>query len=291
MAEIKIAGIMRAGIFSPNHIGNDAAIFNSVVEQLRKRGCEVNTYSEEQFCSGAVTEHIILNMCREMQSIHKLQECEDNGDLVINSGYGIENCIRERMARILIGTGIPYPQSLVVRTDEGIRDAMAANHMTRCWIKRGDSHTQHREDVTSVRHAEEAQEILQEFFLRGIKRAVINRHLEGDVVKFYGVLGTPFFLWFNPSEDNAARYWQPSQQPTHKTPDFDVEAFKASCIRAAETLDVRVYGGDAIIAPDGKFTLIDFDDWPSFAPCRTEAAQHIAKLTMKLIKEHLKNKR
>lgn len=49
MAEIKIAGIMRAGAYSPNHIGNDAAIFNAAADQLRKRGCEVNIYSEEQF--------------------------------------------------------------------------------------------------------------------------------------------------------------------------------------------------------------------------------------------------
>gem|GEM_PF-5242201 len=47
MAEINIAGIMRAGAYSPNHIGNDTAIFNAVAEQLRKRGCIVNTYSEE----------------------------------------------------------------------------------------------------------------------------------------------------------------------------------------------------------------------------------------------------
>jgi len=289
MAEIKIAGIMRAGNFSPNHIGNDAAILNSVVEQLRKRGCEVNTYSEEQFCSGAVKEHIILNMCREAQSIRQLQEREDAGDLVINSGYGIENCLRERMARIFIGSGIPYPQSLIVRTDEGIREAMATNKIGRCWIKRGDSFTEHHEDVTRVRHAEEAQEILQEFFLRGIKRAVINRHLEGDVIKFYGVAGTPFFYWINPSEDPSARFNLAPQQ--HRTPDFDVEALKATCIRAAEIMDVLVYGGDAVIAPDGQFTIIDFDDWPSFAPCRAEAAPQIAKLTMKLIKEHIKTKR
>ena len=91
MAEIKIAGIMRAGIYSPNHIGNDAAILNIVAEQLRKRGFEVNTYSEEQFCAGKVTEHIILNMCRQPASIELLQQREDDGDLVLNSGYGIEN--------------------------------------------------------------------------------------------------------------------------------------------------------------------------------------------------------
>ena len=102
MAEIKIAGIMRAGAYSPNHIGNDAAIFNVVAEQLRKRGCEVNVYSEEELISGKVTEPIIVNMCREQRSIAILQELEDKGSLVINSGYGIENCTRERMTRILI---------------------------------------------------------------------------------------------------------------------------------------------------------------------------------------------
>ena len=51
MADIKIAGIMRAGAFSPNHIGNDSSIFNIVADQLRKRGCELNVYSEEQFIS------------------------------------------------------------------------------------------------------------------------------------------------------------------------------------------------------------------------------------------------
>ena len=51
MAEIEIAGIMRAGAYSPNHIGNDAAIFNATAEHLRKRGYIVNIYSEDRFNS------------------------------------------------------------------------------------------------------------------------------------------------------------------------------------------------------------------------------------------------
>lgn len=98
---------MRAGVFSPNHIGNDAAILNAVVEQLRKRGCEVETYSEEQLISGEVSEPVIVNMCREQRSIDLLQQYEDEGRLVINSGHGIENCTRERMTRILMGHNIP----------------------------------------------------------------------------------------------------------------------------------------------------------------------------------------
>ena len=112
---------MRAGAYSPNHIGNDAAILNAVTEQLRKRGCEVNIYSEEQFINGNVSEDIIVNMCRERRSIDLLQKLEDEGRLVINSGYGIENCTRERMTRILMGHNIPYPESLMVDTDEVVK--------------------------------------------------------------------------------------------------------------------------------------------------------------------------
>ena len=63
-----------------------------------------------------------------------------------------------------------------------------------------------KEDVSYVRHPEEAQEVLQEYFLRGIKRAVINRHLVGDLIKFYGVQGTPFFFWFYPFDEGHSKY-------------------------------------------------------------------------------------
>ena len=144
MAEIKIAGVMRSGVFSPNHIGNDAAIFNLVADQLRKRGCEVNIYSEEQFASSGVAEDIIVDMCRELRSIERLERLEDAGALVINSGYGIENCIRERMARIFLGSGVPYPESFIVDTDEVVKDRLVKAGFTGCWIKRADSHTRHR---------------------------------------------------------------------------------------------------------------------------------------------------
>lgn len=284
MAEIKIAGIMRAGAYSPNHIGNDAAIFNIVADQLRKRGCEVNVYSEEQFISGAVTEGIILNMCREQRSIALLQQHEDAGALVVNSGYGIENCTRERMTRILLGSNIPYPDSLMVNTDEAIRESLARAGFTQCWIKRGDFHAMHKEDVSYVRHPEEAQEVLQEYFLRGIKRAVINRHLEGDLIKFYGVQDTPFFFWFYPYEAGHSKYGHEAINGRARGIEFDREQLRAMCRNASEVLDVKIYGGDCIVSPEGEIRIIDFNDWPSFAPCRNEAAPHIAKCVMNAIK-------
>ena len=286
MAEITIAGIMRAGAYSPNHIGNDAAIFNAVAENLRKRGCIVNIYSEDQFIAGNVTENIIVNMCREQKSIALLQKMEDEGRLVINSGYGIENCTRERMTRILIGSNIPYPESLMVNTNEGVKDALEKAGFTQCWIKRGDFHAMHKEDVSFVRHPQEAQELLQEYFLRGINRAVINKHLEGDLVKFYGVQGSPFFFWFYPFDLGHSKYGHEAINGKSQGIKFDLEKMKQICQSASEVLDMKVYGGDCIVSPEGDIRIIDFNDWPSFAPCRDEAAPHIAKCILSAIKEH-----
>lgn len=285
MAEITIAGIMRAGAYSPNHIGNDAAIFNAAADHLRKRGCIVNIYSEEQFIADEVTEPVIVNMCREMKSIHKLQELEQKGALVINSGFGIENCTRERMTRILVGSNIPYPESLIVNTDEGVTAALKKAGFTQCWIKRGDFHAMHKEDVSYVRHPEEAQEVLQEYFLRGIKRAVINRHLVGDLIKFYGVQDTPFFFWFYPFDLGHSKYGHEAINGKSQGLEFDKEKLRAICQNASEVLDVKVYGGDCIISPEGDIRIIDFNDWPSFAPCRQEAAPHIAKCILNEIKK------
>ena len=288
MAEIKIAGITRASAYSPNHIGNDAAIFNIVADQLRKRGCEVTLYTEEQLAAREIHEDIIVNMCREARSIALLQRLEDEGRLVINSGYGIENCTRERMTRILMGCNIPYPPSLMVNTDERVRDELVRRGFRRCWIKRGDGHAMHREDVSFARHPEEAQEILQEYFMRGIHRAVINLHLEGDLVKFYGIRGSNYFSWFYPFETHQSKFGNESVNGVPENVPFDKERLRKICDEAADVLDVVVYGGDCIISPEGDIQIIDFNDWPSFAPCRNEAGPQIARRIMAIIKERAK---
>lgn len=274
MSENKIAAIMRAGAYSPNRIGNDTAIFNLVAEQLRKRGYSVNVYSEEEFLNRDITERVIVNMCREMRSIEKLQKLEDNGALVVNSGYGIENTLRERMTRILLGSGIPYPRSIFVNTDESVTAELRARGISRCWIKRGDFHAIHQEDVTFVRDADEAQEVLQEYFLRGIKRAVITEHLHGELLKFYGVQGTSFFYTTFPFHSEE------SLPSLH----INISELQQTCDKAAEAIGIIAYGGDCIVAPDDKFTIIDFNDWPSYSPCRTQAAPQIARRILHLIK-------
>lgn len=287
MANITIAGIMRAGAYSPNHIGNDAAILNAVSEQLRRRGCIVNIYSEEQLIAGEVTEDIIVNMCRKQKSIALLQKMEDEGRIIINSGYGIENCSRERMTHILIGNNIPHPESLMVNTNESVIEALEKYGFTQCWIKRGDSHAIHKEDVSYVRHPQEAQELLHEYFLRDIHRAVINKHLVGDLIKFYGVKDSPFFFWFYPFDLGHSKYGHEAINGKSQGINFDIEEMRQICQNASDALNVKIYGGDCIVSPNGEIRIIDFNDWPSFAPCREEAAPHIAKCILKTIKERI----
>ena len=284
MADFKITGVMRAGAYSPNHIGNDAAIFNAVAEQLRKRGCEVNIYSETQFQEMEVTDDVILNMCREKESILKLQRLEDEGRLVINSGYGIENCTRERMTHLLLNAGVPSPDSLMVDTNENILPAMEAASMQAVWVKRGDFHAMHKEDVSYCRHPQEAQDILHEYFYRGINRAVINRHLEGDLVKFYGIRGQKFFYWFYPFDQGHSKYGYEAVNGRSHGYHFDEVYLHDICERAAQATDICIYGGDCIVAEDGSIRIIDFNDWPSFAPCRQQAAPFIAKAVLKEIR-------
>ena len=71
MEVLKIAGVMRASIYSPNHIGNDGAIFTAASDRLRRRGFDVTPYSEEQLYNGEVHEDVILNMCRNTNFITK----------------------------------------------------------------------------------------------------------------------------------------------------------------------------------------------------------------------------
>ena len=137
----------------------------------------------------------------------------------------------------------------------------------------GDFHAIHREDVTYVRNPEEAKSILKEYAIRGIPSAVINEHLVGDLVKFYGVAGTDFFYWFYPSNMHHSKFGLEVINGTAKGIPFDEAQLRLLCHKAAEVLSIHIYGGDCIVSEDGVMRIIDFNDWPSFAPCRKKRLQ------------------
>jgi len=46
----------------------------------------------------------------------------------------------------------------------------------------------------------------------------------------------------------------------------------------------------AIIDPEGNFSIIDFNDWPSFSPFRADATKAIAKFILAKIKKKFSTK-
>jgi len=275
---ISLAGIRRNVEFSPNHRGNDNAIYLMTAEKLEALGCRITHYTEDEILAAEdIAEDAIFTMARSKAVVHKLQQWEREGKFVVNSAAGIEQCYRTNMTNRLVEQRVPYPESIIVSTaNPGIQTfKVLANE--NFWIKRGDFHAIHKEDVTFVKSIEEGVEMLKEYALRGIEEAVISVHLFGDLVKFYGVSGTDFFYWFYPNEAHHSKFNNELVNGHTKKYAFDEDALKVFSQNAADALMVDIYGGDAVISPQGDIHIIDLNDWPSFAPCREEAAYNIAQ--------------
>ena len=135
---------------------------------------------------------------------------------------------------------------------------------SKLWIKRGDVHAVHKEDVTLASTDDEELTLLKEFHARDIRQAILQEHLDGDTVKFYAVRESDLFHWYYL---NGVYHTKFNESRLREL---------ASC--SAEVLKLFVYGGDAIIGRDGSITIIDINDWPSFAPIRERASSQIAQL-------------
>lgn len=285
MTKIRLTGVKRQTKYSPNHIGNDGQIYNLTAECLRNMGYEVQDYTEAEFVLSDIKDKYVFNMARDKSTIKWLQNLEDNGSLVINSGYGIDNCTRGKMTKILMDNNIPHPDSIIINCDQDPTQQLKKLNAGAYWIKRGDFHAIHREDVTFARSITEAKEILKEFAFRDIPNAVINEHLVGDLVKFYGVADTDFFYHFYPFDLSHSKFGLEEINGAANEYPFDVKALKEACDKAGEVLGIKIYGGDCVVDKDGSFKIIDFNDWPSFAPCRDIAATKIAECIDKQVKK------
>lgn len=287
MEPLIFAGIQRYSLFSPNHVGNDAAIFSAAARYLTDAGHRVNMYTEQEFLTHPLQEKLLFTMMRSKAAVRHLQKMERAGAIAVNSGFGIENCTRERMTSLLLSHRVPHPNSLIWPTDDGVPEELIHSEFEPCWVKRADFHAIHREDVSYVRTLSELKETMAEFASRGIERVVINEHLEGDLIKFYGVSGTDFFHWFYPYEGHHSKFGLEEVNGTPKGIPFSVEQLRQICDDAARVLQVKVYGGDCVVSPDGTIRMIDFNDWPSFAPCREEAGVAIGQAILQEVKLRL----
>lgn len=288
-----IVGIYRASQFSPNMEDSDAAILNAVADRLRQSGHEVTCVREREerlrpkndiACEASVKREeieldlegvdVVLTMGRLMSTLDLLQEVESKGVKVINSSIAIRHCERKRFTQILMDEDVPFAQSRVFQSSDNITWDLFP-----CWLKKGEGYAEVAEDVVFVRNAEELAAQVDRMRQRGIATLVVSQHLEGDLIKFYGVRGAGFFFWFYAS-DRPDKFGNNPINHQAQGYRFSERALQEICNHAATVIGLEVYGGDCVVSDDGTIQLIDINDWPSFSRCREQAAEMIKNITI-----------
>jgi hypothetical protein len=246
-----IVGIFREPEFSPGRVGDDAAILERTATALRARGATVRLGAPDLARGGDVD--AVLAMCQTPAALAVLDDAATRVP-VLNSAAAIRNCFRAETVRLVGAAGLPFPSTAVIATD-----GPAAGHAP-CWVKRGDVHAMQADDVVFAADDAALVDALAAFRARGIARAALQAHVAGPVLKFYGTADGRFFRAYTDLPNAPA--------PIGRLADV-------ACA-GARALGLDVFGGDLVVAPDGRPVLIDVNDWPSFARCRDEAAEAIA---------------
>jgi glutathione synthase/RimK-type ligase-like ATP-grasp enzyme len=263
---VNFLGIYREPEFSPGrHTSNDALILRLVGQALERQGVKVRLVALEEARTLWQKSDLIFSMCQGPVALKELSEWKKKGAHLLNDPEGSLHTYREALYHLLTLESLPFPRSVTLATD----GSAALQHYTlffetgSAWLKRADVHATGPEDVVRIQQLQDLAPALESFRARGLATAILQEHIEGDEVKFYAVRGDHFFWPYYPKDCIG-----------HP---FDEDVLQKIADAAARVLGVNVYGGDAIISPNGKITLIDVNDWPSFAPCRGAAAHAIAK--------------
>ncbi len=254
--------ISRSPRFSPNSVENDRLILEAVAKEMKALGNEVRMITEEEVLSlGALPEaDIVYCMARSEEAIEIIERSKAR---IINAPEGIRVCgNRLALTDIMRKLDVPLPPE---NGDNGI------------WLKRGIGTAEVAEDTVFCKSEEEVAEAIRRFADRGITDVCRQAHVVGDLVKFYGVANTDFFYHFYPTDSGRSKFGSEEHNgKAHHYP-FSAEEMKKAVDRLATSIGVIVYGGDAIVKSDGSFVIIDFNDWPTFSPCREEAGRKIAE--------------
>ncbi len=176
------------------------------------------------------------------------------------------------MLRILSGLAVGYVPYQVLATAEAAPRITAGESY---WLKRSDFHAISDEDVSLAENQAELDEKMKRFAARGVSEVIMQRHIYGDIYKFYGVRGK-FFRAIK-----VRNFLHSSSAP-------DTSQLEADSFRAAEALGLMIFGGDAILDAQGNFHFIDLNDWPSFRICRDEAAHAIGALAAEFLETSIR---
>jgi hypothetical protein len=261
-------GIFREQTHSPGRESDDAEILRLTAKHLEAVGFQVSLRTPDELTSLAEPPpRSVFLMCEGAAVLGRLQQWETAGTRHVNAPLAVLNTYRERMVSRFQEASVPFISSRVVSTADATASAAPP-----VWVKRADVHNTRDGDVVFAATTDEIDVALAGLDARGIRRAIIQPHLDGDLIKFYGIgpVGSaesepPWFRWF----------YHKGQPVTGHV--FDVGQLGRLVCRAAASLGLEVYGGDVIARAGGELVLLDLNAWPSFALYREEASPVIAE--------------
>jgi hypothetical protein len=256
--------VFREQAHSPGRECDDAEILRLAGKHLEARGFEVTLKSPEELTgSPEPRPDGVFLMCERQEVLAHLTRWEASGVPHVNSPRAVLNTYRDRMIECFRLAQVPFIDSRLVST-EGAPPARALP----VWVKRADVHNTQEGDVVQALSRGAVADALAGLAARGIRQAVLQPHIEGDLVKFYGIGGVGaapgWFRWFYHKDQTVAGH------------PLDPARLEAMAGAAGTALGLEVYGGDAIATADGGLVLLDLNAWPSFALYRDEAAPAIA---------------
>ncbi|MDD5559142.1 hypothetical protein [Candidatus Methylomirabilis sp.] len=268
-------GIYREQQHSPGREFDDTEILRLVAKHVEAAGYQVQLKTPEELSvADTPWPSLVFLMCERIEALGLLEPMEMQGIPHVNSPQAVMNTYRDRMIPLLAASAIPIPRSQIISSNSSDHGRPASQLPTGpfpIWVKRADVHNTQSGDVERTPSPEDLRKTLAALHDRGIPRVVLQQHIPGDLLKFYGI-GKPlagnrkdaWFRWFYHRDQDLARY------------PFSEETLQTLTQRAASALGLEVYGGDAIVTSHGEIILIDLNAWPSFALFREEAAAQIA---------------
>lgn len=266
MRPVRCWGIFREREHSPGRETDDALILRSTGKNLETKGFEVTLKESHELDDRGEAPAAVFLMCEQLPALRRLQAWEAGGVTHVNRPLAVLNTYRDRMIAHFAEAGVPFVKSRLVATAAPLPEVAGS-----LWVKRGDVHNTQEGDVVFAATADDVRNAVAGLAARDISQAVLQPHVEGDAIKFYGV-GTgvgrdgapPWFRWFYHRDQTLAGC------------PLDARRLGRLVRQAAAALGLEIYGGDAIATPAGDLVLLDLNAWPSFALYREEAAAAIA---------------
>ena len=253
-------GVFRERRFSPKRVREDAAILGLTAERIRRKGFLVQLLQPREMIEAAPPAFTFA-MCEGPRYLRVLERWEALGFPVFNHPVATRNCHRWRMLPLVAGAGVRVPRFLLLETSQEVREPF--DYGKGVWIKRWDVQSTRKADVRIFYSRSSLKKAVGELRSRSVKMAVLQQHIPGDLIKFYGIRGTGWYHCLRIPQGEAKGY------------PFSPEEIHRTGEKAAGKLGLDIYGADLMLTEEGHY-LIDINSWPSFAACREVAAEQIA---------------